>query len=237
MKKIECLSNNTLKLIACVSMFLDHLGYIVFPELVILRILGRFAFPIFAYMLVEGCFFTHNKKKHFYMIFIFGVVMQIFLYLFTGITKFSIFLVFSASILLIYIIDAFLKALKQRDESKVFAYSFIFVTFSLLLCILEMKTLVFFDNYSLFGIFIPVVMYIFRVTLKQNYKLAMILSLMGGALLYCLYMQVYFMWFIMLAIPLLLLYNGKRGKYNMKYFFYVFYPAHFIFIEFLALII
>ena len=32
--------------------------------------------------------------------------------------------------------------------------------------------------------------------------------------------------FSLLALPLLALYNGKRGKWRLKYFFYVFYPAH-----------
>ena len=32
--------------------------------------------------------------------------------------------------------------------------------------------------------------------------------------------------YALLAVPLLLLYNGQRGKVNMKYFFYIFYPVH-----------
>ena len=237
MKNFACLSNNTLKLIACVSMFLDHLGYIIFPDIILLRILGRLAFPIFAYMLVEGCFYTHNKLKHFYTIFFLGVIMQIILYLFTGITRFSIFLVFSASIVLIYIFDAFYKSVKARDEPKAYAYMFVLVTISLLFCILEMSTLVFYDNYSLFGIFIPLIMYILRVTLPKYQKPAMLLALGIGSLLYSIYVNASFMYYLLLAIPLLMLYNGKRGRYNMKYFFYVFYPAHFLFIECLSLII
>lgn len=30
----------------------------------------------------------------------------------------------------------------------------------------------------------------------------------------------------LLSLPLLLLYSGKRGKVNLKYFFYIFYPLH-----------
>ena len=69
MNKIKCLTNNQLKIIACISMLFDHLGFMVFPKLIIFRILGRLAFPIFAFMIAEGCYYTRNKLKHFLTIF------------------------------------------------------------------------------------------------------------------------------------------------------------------------
>jgi len=44
-------------------MTVDHLGFILFPSLIILRIIGRIAFPIFAYMIAEGCRYTKNEKR------------------------------------------------------------------------------------------------------------------------------------------------------------------------------
>ena len=43
--------------------------------------------------------------------------------------------------------------------------------------------------------------------------------------------------FALLALPLLFLYSGKRGKYKMKYFFYVFYPLHLAALEGIAMLI
>ena len=38
-------------------------------------------------------------------------------------------------------------------------------------------------------------------------------------------------WYSLLALPLLLLYSGKRGKANLKYFFYIFYPVHLVVLQ------
>ena len=43
--------------------------------------------------------------------------------------------------------------------------------------------------------------------------------------------------YALLALPLLFLYSGKRGKHKMKYFFYIFYPTHLVALEFLYMII
>lgn len=59
------LSNNALKIIAMLSMLIDHTGLMIFPEYKIFRIIGRLAFPIFAYMIAEGCFYTKKQKKVF----------------------------------------------------------------------------------------------------------------------------------------------------------------------------
>ena len=47
--KFGIFSNNVLKIIACITMLLDHMGFILFPEYPIFRIIGRIAFPIFAF--------------------------------------------------------------------------------------------------------------------------------------------------------------------------------------------
>ena len=65
MKKIRFLSGNMLKVIAAITMTVDHIGVIFFPSSNILRIIGRIAFPIFAFMIAEGCKYTKNKFRYF----------------------------------------------------------------------------------------------------------------------------------------------------------------------------
>ena len=52
-----------LKIIAFVTMAIDHIGYVFFPQYMWLRVIGRLAFPIFAYCLALGCVYTKNPKK------------------------------------------------------------------------------------------------------------------------------------------------------------------------------
>ena len=101
------ISNNTLKIIACISMFIDHLGFMIFPTNITLRIIGRIAFPIFAYMLAEGAIYTKNKVKHLGILAILAVVIQVFMYFFADFKDFSIFIHFSLSLVLIYLLDCF----------------------------------------------------------------------------------------------------------------------------------
>lgn len=67
------LSGNALKIIACVSMLVDHIGMILFPDVVALRIVGCLAMPLFAFTFAEGCYYSHKRSARFALILILGV--------------------------------------------------------------------------------------------------------------------------------------------------------------------
>lgn len=53
-----------LKLIAMACMLVDHLGAVVFTQYPIMRIIGRVAFPLYAYCLAVGCAYTKNMLRY-----------------------------------------------------------------------------------------------------------------------------------------------------------------------------
>lgn len=57
------ISQETLKIIACVTMLLDHIGAAVWPSAE-LRVIGRLAFPIYCFLLAEGIHYTKNPKGY-----------------------------------------------------------------------------------------------------------------------------------------------------------------------------
>lgn len=58
------ISQEALKLIACVSMLIDHMGYAFFPQALWMRFVGRLAFPIYCFLLTEGAHYTKNAGKY-----------------------------------------------------------------------------------------------------------------------------------------------------------------------------
>ena len=79
------LTSNGLKIIAIVTMIIDHIGYYFQPYInnviyIILRAIGRISMPLFAYMIVQGFFHTKDLKKYILRIFIFAVVTQLAIY-------------------------------------------------------------------------------------------------------------------------------------------------------------
>ena len=58
------LSQEILKLIACVAMLIDHTGAVLFPQYISLRVIGRIAFPVYCFLLAEGVFYTKSPKKY-----------------------------------------------------------------------------------------------------------------------------------------------------------------------------
>ena len=73
----RCVNGFVLKMIAIVTMLVDHMGAILYPDQMIFRYIGRIAFPIFVFLIVEGFCHTRNIRKYELRMFIFALVSEI----------------------------------------------------------------------------------------------------------------------------------------------------------------
>lgn len=214
------LSNNQLKGIALVSMTLDHIGAYLLPQVVWLRIVGRLAFPIFAYMIAEGCSHTRNMGKYFATMGLFALVCQIVDFLATGSLYQSILVTFSLSIGLIWL----LQQVRAKGRLLWSALALIGIVGVYFLCQILPGLLPGTDfsvDYGFIGVLVPLVVYLGKDKNQRLLYLLLALTMLSTGL-------VRLQWYCLLAVPLLWLYNGQRGKWNLKWLFYIYYPAHLV---------
>ena len=67
---------NLLKLVAMITMFIDHAGKMLFPQYPIMRVIGRIAFPIYAYCIAAGCVYTRNPLNYFKRVVLMALISQ-----------------------------------------------------------------------------------------------------------------------------------------------------------------
>ena len=227
-------TNNQLKIIAMVSMLCDHIGILFFPGLAIFRIIGRIAFPIFAFMIAEGCRYTKNRAKYLGMIAAMAVAFQVVYFVAMGSLYQGILVTFSLAIILIYAIDGIVHAKKfRRILISLLAISFV-VAFVFLLPRLLVGT-DFAIDYGIWGILLPIVVYFMPNGFWRFVGASLVL--IARALYYIFVVPMPLQWWSLLTILLLALYNGERGKAKMKYVFYIFYPAHLVILYGIAMLI
>ncbi len=225
------LNGNALKIIGAVSMFIDHLGVLFFSHFLFLRIIGRLAFPIFAYLIAEGCRYTKNRLRYFLTLLLFGSVFQIVYTLFTGDSYMNIFITYSLSIPMIYALQYFKASLNSKNTIHVTIAFFSLVVSFIFAYIFHSYFSV---DYGFAGSLVPfaasMCMSRGKAQAEKAYTREHLLSVLfcGISLIVLAYpfrgVQIYGL----LALPLLLAYSGERGKANLKNFFYVFYPAHLV---------
>ena len=99
------MTGNQLKILALIAMTVDHIGVVIFPQLTVLRVIGRLAYPIFAYMIAEGCFYTHDKKRYLGGIVALGTACQLVYFFALGSLEQSILSTFALSIVTVYAVQ------------------------------------------------------------------------------------------------------------------------------------
>lgn len=232
----------TLKMIAVITMFVDHLGATVFERMLItqsgivntfgpdgaylfyfiLRCIGRMAFPIYCFLLVEGLKHTRSCAKYLMRLLVFAGISEIpfdlaFNRTFFEIGYNNVFFTLFFGLLTIWAIDMVLKKFEHTDK----------FFFGRLLSILIFAAgaltaeYVFFTDYGAAGVICIFLIYWFYN--KPMLGMALAVIFLG------IFSDVSEFFALLMLIPISG-YNGKRGP-KVKYFFYIFYPAHLLFLS------
>lgn len=71
------MNKNILKLLAALTMVIDHAGLLLFPQAAVLRWIGRISFPLFAFCVGDGCVHTRKPRVYFWRVLGLGLACQI----------------------------------------------------------------------------------------------------------------------------------------------------------------
>ena len=219
-----------LKILACITMFIDHVSYIIPGETYYLNYIGRLAFPIFAFQISEGYIHTRNLKKYMFRLFIFALISQIPFMLFHTLIN-EDFLVVNVIFTLLFGLISILVFDKCNK--------FLGLLATILLGIIA-QALKF--DYGFYGVSIVFLFYLFKefkIISAISYLVATTIYFTSMILAYGKYgteiLLKAFDWYLpfaictMCAIIPIVLYNNKKGP-NTKYLIYLFYPLHLILI-------
>jgi len=237
-----------LRIIATLSMLIDHIGYCF--NIDIFRIVGRLAFPLYVFLMVNGFRHTKNRKKYALRMGIFAIISQIPFQLMrhVGILSFEVFLKKPAllfanlnvmvtlllGLLVIWLCDAMRRSRYTRCLCLLPAIAMFFAYYKGLISsdygakgILLATVFWFFDGNKIWtSIGLIFAMY---YDLLVHYAYRLLHGLPVGGLGYWHIIQLA----VLLVLPLIFLYNGKSGnpknlkaKKAIQIGFYAFYPAH-----------
>ena len=222
----------TLKIIALVSMFLDHISYPIFGGYSFLNLLGRIAFPIFAFQISEGFIHTKSVKKYMLRLGLFALISQIpyqlfhYKYIDSSNISLNVFFTLLLGLVAIWIYDWLKKRFENSFKSK---YHLEVILGIIIACFIGYIAKLIHTDYDFWGVIIVFMFYFF----KEN-KLATIISFITLCIMKYGYRLIIYGFntptfllgiFTILPIIFISLYKGKQGK-KIKYFLYFFYPVH-----------
>ena len=219
LKMFPLLSGSALKIIAVVSMVIDHCAYYLMDGNTmaydVMRCFGRIAFPVFAFLVAEGFAHTRNRMRYFLSLLLFAAVSEVPWYLLNGAdgthnVMFTLALGVSA-----------LAVFERLREHRILCCFFILLTAWLATWLGT--------DYEWRGVLLIVVSYLFGIIRSMNTPI--ILRRMMQLLFVFPLMMHYGIIGALLACAVIFLYDGTRGFIHgnvAKYGFYAFYPVHLI---------
>ncbi len=216
---VKVKGNYMLELIAILTMAIDHIGKVFFPDIILLQIIGRLSFVIYSYFIAIGFSRTRNSKKYFLRVILTAIISQPFYVLLFGWLKLNICFTLSLGILFLNVYC------DKKFNCVVKVIICVFITFiSLFLgC-----------DYGAYGI---ITIFVFYLSLnKKKYQMVILQSAVS---IVCIIVFSYqeLQYFSLLAFPIITFIHEQNQKFNSpKYINYLFYPAHLIIIALVKVI-
>ena len=194
-----------LKWIGIVSMIVDHIGRMFFPDIWVFTAIGRLAFPIFAFLTAVGFMYTANIFRYGIRLFLLALLSEpIFDYAFFGTFFYpdrqNVFFTLTLAVWMLYLWIS-VNNLAVR-------------WIAVILIMLISETLA--TDYNSMGLLMILIFYCFNnENMKQNILVAAVNILLMGRI----------QMFGALALIPISLYKGEQGR-KMKWLFYSMYPLH-----------
>lgn len=238
---IRGLTSIQLKWIAMIAMVIDHVAFaLVDYDTVlydIMRGIGRLAFPIFCFVIVEGFIHTRSREKYMRNLLLFALISEIPFNLVIAGTL--IYIDYQNTLFTLAFGLAAVWLIERNSGNKYLQVLYV----AMCMIISQM----FLCDYSFMGVLLIVIFYVFRYDHKKMFITAAIWMFFGVGLTAVAdnimlypdsisqaladapgYIIEYGTDEILGVISFIFigLYNGERGKSFNKYFFYIFYPLH-----------
>lgn len=222
-----------LKIIALVLMFGEHFGRYLgellpnrFP--LYLEYAGRIVAPIFFYLAVESYFKTSNRRRYITRLYAWALIMQIGNFINSQIVQTAyqpeLFFPVGQNIFLSIAVGVSMIAAFEWGRTQIGFKKWGGLAFTGLLAFASLLT-----EASYNGLAMLIVFYFFynkKTSLYFAYAGLCVLFFLWGLTNLEYFWEFEFQWMMIAALPFIVLYNGERGRYSLKYLFYAFYPLH-----------
>ncbi|MFQ7265073.1 MAG: TraX family protein [Lachnospiraceae bacterium] len=203
------IDRSVLKWIAVLTMVIDHVGAILFPDQIWMRVIGRVAFPVYAYCLAEGFRYTSDYRRYLGRLALFAILSEIpFDLAFYGVpfsfAHQNVFFTLTLGLILLWVLERF------REQLLLCAGAFV------VLCFLAQALHM---DYGAGGLLMVFAFYLARQGTSPwiGWGIFVFINLFG----YAGGVQ----WAAIIALLPIGLYSGKAGKKKQRFFYWI-YPLH-----------
>jgi len=220
------LTSNAIKIIAIITMTICHIALVFFPRysldipVLLMNGIGRLTAPIMMFLIVEGYHHTRDVKKYIFRLFILAIISH-FAYTFCFDKHFDT--VFDqTSVIWAYMLGLIALAIRESDKFEMWQKHII---------LFPIIWAAFPADWSSPAALAIIYMGLYYGNFKKQ-MISLVICIAMYAIIYAIFLNAVYglmQMLIVLAIPILYLYNGQRGTWKwLKWFFYIYYPLHLV---------